>query len=113
MTTAAEAVGEILNRVGYGPDRFALFDLWDKEAAKVIQGCRAVALQGRRLCVEVASTVHRQELMYSKDRLIKKVNQALGTRMITDIKFELSKGGTLRAKNPKWKWNRSFGKRDG
>ena len=91
---AGQAVTGLLGLLGFKPDLFAIFDVWDREAAAVVPGCEAAGLQGSRLLVRVPSTVHRQELIYHKDRLISRLNQAMGRRAITDIQFELAAGGT-------------------
>ena len=69
---------------------FAAFEVWDRESKSVVGGCEAVAIQGSRLVVRVPSVLHRQEILYSKDRLLARINQALGKKTITDIQFELS-----------------------
>src|SRR5262249_18388853 len=90
----SEAVREILTLLRFDPVATAAFEIWDRESAKVVRGCEAVAIQGSRLCVKVPSTVHRQELIYSKDRIVARVNQALGKKVITDIFFEFETGAS-------------------
>ena len=118
--SAKEAMEDLLGQMGFDPQKFAVFNLWDQEVQSTIKGCRAVALQGTRLCVRVPSVIHRQELYYSKDRILKRLQRVMGKKTITDIKFELDsgsikdeKGGTLRAEYPNRKWTRSFGKGNG
>lgn len=85
--------------LGFDPKIYAVFEAWDRETQGLIKGCEAVALQGSILCISVPSVLHRQELLYSKERLIRKLNQALGGEIIKDIQFELKghsqKGGVL------------------
>jgi len=88
-TSAKKALDSLLEKVGFDPSKYAIFEIWDRESQRVIQGCNAVALQGSKLCVSVPSVIHRQELLYSKDRVIKRINQAMGQKLITDIRFEL------------------------
>lgn len=87
---AKEAVKALLRALKFDPALYAVFETWDKETRGLVRGCEAVGLQGTRLHVKVPSTVHRQELLYVKDRIIDRLNQALGRRAITDIYFELA-----------------------
>lgn len=123
QATAKEAVDKVLNHLGFDPNKFAVFEIWDKEVKSLMKGCEAVALHGQRLCVRTPSAAHRQELMYAKERLINKINQAMGKKTITDIRFELSagephiktqnNGGTLSGEHSTSRWNRRFGKKHG
>ena len=88
---ASQAVQGILRLLRFDPDLYAVFEIWDREAKVVVRGCEATGLQGSRLVVTVPSAAHRQELLYSKERILARVNQAMGRRAITDIQFEFSK----------------------
>lgn len=88
------AVEGILARLGFDPAMYAVFDAWDREARALAPGCEAVGLQGSKICVSVPSAAHRQELHYSKKRIIDRLNQVLGKRVIKDIQFEM-KGSSL------------------
>lgn len=90
---ATTAVNGILKMLRFDPALFAVFEIWDKETKSLVRGCEATAINGSRLVVTVPSTSHRQELIFSKERILARVNQAMGRRVITDIQFEL-KGGT-------------------
>jgi hypothetical protein len=91
-TPAKMMVDNILAKLGFDPAMYAIFEVWDRETKGLIKGCEAVAIQGTKICVRVPSVVHRQELHYSKKRIISRLNQALGRNAITDIQFELPKG---------------------
>lgn len=90
---ANDAVKGILRALRFDPALYAVFEIWDRETKSLVRGCEATAIQGSRLVVTVPSASHRQELSYSKDRIIARVNQAMGRRVITDIQFEFSNGG--------------------
>ncbi len=87
---ATTAVAGILRLLKFDPSLFAAFAVWDRESKSVVGGCEAVAIQGSRLVIRVPSVLHRQEILYSKQRLLARINQALGKNIITDIQFELS-----------------------
>lgn len=88
--SAKQAVDALLGLLRFSPDLYSVFEIWDKETKGLVRDCEASALQGTRLYVKVPSVVHRQELLYSKEKLINRVNQALGRKAVTDIQFELA-----------------------
>jgi len=94
---AGGLVKGLLAMLGFDPKIYAVFDIWDRETKGLVKGCEAVAIHGSSLCVSVPSVMHRQELLYSKQRILDRLNQALGGRIIKDIQFELKgtseKGG--------------------
>jgi hypothetical protein len=87
--TAGSLMDGCLSYMGFNPTNYAVFDIWDREIHGMIKGCKAVAIQGSKIFVEVPSVVHRQELMYQKDHLIERINQVFGKKVITEIRFEL------------------------
>jgi len=93
---ASSLVEGILAQLKFDPGLYAAFEICEKEIRSVVRGCEVAALNGSRLVVRVPSVVHRQELMYSKTRIVDRVNQALGKRKITDIQFEISTPSSLR-----------------
>lgn len=107
VSSARDAMNGILRLLGFDPQLYAVFEIWDKETRGLVRNCEAVAIHGSRLCVKVPSTVHRQEILYSKERLLKRINEALGRRAVTDIEFILGedKGGAASAKEPVRQWN--------
>ncbi len=90
---ATDMVNGILRMLRFDPALYAVFEIWDRETKNLVRGCEATAIQGSRLVVTVPSASHRQELTYSKERIIGRVNQAMGRRAITDIIFEFSQKG--------------------
>src|SRR5689334_13118314 len=90
--SAKNSVNGFLGYLGFDPALYGVFEIWDKEARPYVRGCEAVAIQGKKICVRVPSAVHRQELMFYKDRVIDRINQAMGRKAIVDIQFEFEKG---------------------
>ena len=86
--SAKHSVEGFLGYLGFDPSLYGVFEIWDREAKPFVRGCEAVAIQGRKICVRVPSAVHRQELMFCKDRVLQRINQALGRKVILDIQFE-------------------------
>ncbi len=97
--SARQAMDGILRLLRFDPALYAVFEIWDLETQGLVRCCEAVAIQGSRLCVRVPSTVHRQEILYSKDRILNRVNQALGRKAVTDIFFEFEKGVPIGRRN--------------
>jgi hypothetical protein len=90
--SAKNAVEGFLGYLGFDPTMGAIFELWDKEARAYVRGCEALGMQGKKIWVKVPSAVHRQELMFYKDRVLSRINQAMGRKAVMDIQFELEKG---------------------
>jgi len=89
LVHAESLVQAWLTRLGYDTDAFAVFDIWDRLAGP--RGGHATGLKGKKLCVEVASSVHMHDLILRKKLLLTKLNQHFGTRLvISDIIFELA-----------------------
>ena len=88
--SASRMMESLLKLLHFDPSLYAVFEIWDRETRGLVRNCEASGIQGTRLIVSVPSVAHRQELLYMKDRLITRMNQALGKRMITDITFELA-----------------------
>lgn len=86
--SAKSAVDGILALLKFDPALQMAFDLWDKEARPYVRGCEAVGIQGNRLCVRVPSAAHRQEILFYKDKILRRINQALGRTTISDVQFE-------------------------
>jgi len=98
---AGTAVQAILRMLKFDPALYSVFEIWDRETRGLVRGCEATGIQGSRLVVQVPSAAHRQELLYSKDRIIARVNQALGRRVITDVIFEFSTQGRTTSEQTK------------
>lgn len=86
--SAKQAMDGILGLLGFEKDAFAIFEIWDREIKGLIPGCPAVALRGTQIHVRVRSAVHRHELMYLKDQIINRINQAMGRKAVTGVQFE-------------------------
>lgn len=86
---AKELVDVLLGHLGFDPLKYALFDVCDQEIGKLVAGCKSVAVRGKKLYLRVPSPSHRQELMYSRKRIIERLNQILGRESISEILFEL------------------------
>jgi hypothetical protein len=100
QVSASSAMEGLLRLLRFDPALYAVFEIWDRETRGLIRNCEAAGIQGTRLVVKVPSVAHRQEIIYIKDRLLNRVNQALGRRAITDILFELG-GDATRVKEEK------------
>ncbi len=81
----------VLGRLGYRPERYAVFDIWDRLLGAQASKAKAVGLKGRRLYVEVDSSARMHDITLRKRNLIQKLNQHFGTeRVIFDIIVQLS-----------------------
>ena len=55
----------------------------------ILENTKPSALRGRILYVNVSSSVWLHELHFEKNRLIEQINQALGRRLVEDIRFKV------------------------
>ncbi len=86
---AKQLVDVLLSSLGFHPHKYAIFDVCDQEISRVVRGCKTVAIKGKRLYLQVPSAMHRQEIIYSKKRIIEKLNQVLGTDAVSEVCFTL------------------------
>lgn len=63
---------------------------------RVARHSRAVGFQDGTLRVEVEGSAWMQELGFLRRDLIRKVNQALGSNIVRDVRFVVPRGGILR-----------------
>ncbi len=69
-----------------------VFEIWGSAVGRVIaDNSRPTAYKGSILMVDVISSAWIHQLHFLKKDLISKVNQALGSEKITDIKFKVGK----------------------
>ena len=88
LVSAKDVLAGVLNRPGYDPSVFALFDLWDRLLGAEADKAKAVGFRGGRLYVEVDTSVRTHGLVLRKRELIKKINGAFGgSAPLSDIIF--------------------------
>lgn len=90
----AESIGAILRRylrqesLESPLNEQRLLDLWPKViGAGMARYTRNIYIKNQILYVELSSSVLRQELMMGRELLVKKLNQAVGAQVITNIIF--------------------------
>lgn len=77
-------------RAGGDTDLVKVWELWDEAVGYAIaENTRASAFKGDLLIVHVSSSTWIQHLHFLKRDLIEKVNQALGSNLVKDIKFKV------------------------
>jgi predicted nucleic acid-binding Zn ribbon protein len=83
----------LLKAMGFDPNAYAVFEVWDRLLGKEAEKAKAVGIKGKDLCVSVDSGARLQDLMLRKRGLLKKLNEHFGARpIISDIIFNLSGG---------------------
>lgn len=87
---AKQLVDVLLGHLGFDPLKYALFEVCDQELSKLVKGCRAVAVRGKKLYLQVPSPMHRQDLIYSRKKIIERLNQVFGRECIDELHFEFS-----------------------
>lgn len=99
LIPAQRLLTALLGKLGYDPDVYAVFEIWDRLLGYQAARARAVGLKGRHLYVEVDSNAHMHDIMLRKRQLLKKLNDHFGTRrVISDIILEFAKTPAARRK---------------
>ena len=71
-------------------DLVRIWSLWDDAVGELVAGnARPEAFKGNLLLVHVTSSAWVHQLQFLKKDIIKKVNQALGSVQVEDIKFKI------------------------
>jgi hypothetical protein len=89
---ADEIVNLLKKQLGLDENYFTVLRIWEKEIRPFACNAELSGFSKGRLVVEVASSVHFQELTLRKRELINKLNQYFGARkVVKDIKVQLKK----------------------
>lgn len=81
----------MLRAYGLGPklDEVSLLKSWDEVTGPMIsKHTKDLYFREGTLYVELDSSTLRQELSYAKSKLVEKLNQAAGKRMVNEIVFK-------------------------
>lgn len=74
------------NKLQAGLDKVNARDVWNQEMGPAIEKyTTAIKLDGSTLYVQLSSSVLREELSYGKERILNKLNEALGKVLITKL----------------------------
>jgi hypothetical protein len=74
------------NKLQTGLDKVNARDVWNQEMGPAIEKyTTAIKLDGSTLYVQLSSSVLREELSYGKERIINRLNEALGKVLITKL----------------------------
>lgn len=92
LVSAQNLVNGYLKKVGFDPERYAAFDVWDSLLGNMASHARAVGIRGGKIHVEVDSSVHLQELTLRKKEILRKLNGYLGRQKIKDVLFKIGEG---------------------
>jgi hypothetical protein len=80
----------LLRRLGFDPQSYAIFEIWDRLLGRQAERVRATGLQDGRLVVEVDSSAHLHDITLRKRQLLRKLNEHFGTRtVVSDIILQL------------------------
>ena len=81
----------VLKNLGFDPNSYAVFEIWDRLLGREAERARAVGLKGSDLCVEVDSSARLHDLTLRKRQILKKLNGHFGPRpFLSDIIFSLA-----------------------
>jgi predicted nucleic acid-binding Zn ribbon protein len=70
------------------PEALAVVSWWPEVVGnKLSRVCRAVSLKDGKLIVEVKSPVWKQELLFQKRSIIRKINLRMGNNIVSEVVF--------------------------
>lgn len=74
------------NKLQTGLDKVNAKDVWNREMGPAIEKyTTAIKLDGSTLYIQLSSSVLREELSYGKERIINRLNEALGKILIKKL----------------------------
>jgi hypothetical protein len=74
------------NKLQTGLDKVNAKDVWNREMGSAIEKyTTAIKLDGSTLYIQLSSSVLREELSYGKERIINRLNEALGKVLIKKL----------------------------
>jgi hypothetical protein len=92
FTPANDIINLLKRQLGLDENTYAVMQIWERELGPLAKYAELVAFQKRQLIVEVASSVHLQEMTLRRRDLINKINQYFGReKVVKDIKLRLKK----------------------
>lgn len=95
MDDDPKAVEDVIRGLlrGWGLDRLSreqrVFAVWEEALGELAKKARPVAVHDGQLVVAVKDNVWMTELSFQKDKLKKKLNQALGAGVIRELRFKI------------------------
>jgi hypothetical protein len=92
FTTANDIIAILKQQLGLDEKTYAIMQIWERELGPLAGSAQLVGFYKRQLLVEVASSVHLQEMTLRRRDLINKINQYFGReKVVKDIKLRLKK----------------------
>ena len=77
------------NNLTKGLNKIKIKEIWaDQMGNGVNRYTEKISLSGQTLTIELTSSVLREELSYSKEKIIQMLNESLGAELISTIKFK-------------------------
>ena len=87
-----DIIAVLRNRLGLNEKTYAVMQIWEKELGSLAQYVELTAFKKGMLVVEVASSVHFNEMHLRRRELIQKINQHFGTeKVVKSIQLKLKK----------------------
>ena len=74
------------NNLSKGMQKIKIEESWNKLMGKGVENyTTSIRLQNKTLIIQLSSSVLREELTYGKDKIIKLMNEELGSTIITKL----------------------------
>lgn len=77
------------NNLNKGLNKIKIKEIWAEQMGNgVNKYTEKISLSGQTLTIQLTSSVLREELSYSKEKIIQMLNESLGADLISTIKFK-------------------------
>src|SRR5680860_1851950 len=74
------------NKLQKGLDKINVKDVWNEQMGPaIVKYTTAIKLDGSTLYIQLSSSVLREELSYGKEKIVNRLNEALGKVLITKL----------------------------
>jgi predicted nucleic acid-binding Zn ribbon protein len=96
LRLAGQLIQDTLERSGFRPTDYPLFQLWDNVLGREASHAQAVGVKNRRLYIDVDTSARLHTLTLRKRELLQKINGAFGGNApLSDIILRLGKNPPL------------------
>ncbi len=92
LTFAGNIIDALRKSLGLDDETYVIIQIWEKELSPLMNNAALVGVKKGTLIVEVASSVHFQELAMRKREVINKINQYFSNKkVVKELKIQIKK----------------------
>lgn len=83
-------IKKFFEKLGFTPDMFAIYEIWDRELGWLGQHVRIAGLRKGKLLVEADTNAHMQEFHMIKHKVLNRLNEPFGRPVIKQLAIEIA-----------------------